>query len=158
MKALILIFALFVSCRPNNSNNVQTNLILKPDSTKVNIDFVEFCLNFGKALQNNDTIVLEKILDTTIQILGREDNDPTFELKGHTRILKVREIYLSSGIFDYENDSNITYSELFANKEWLNKMYRFGDSNQDVEDFFFEMREVGVWKLKGIYTNTKSVK
>jgi len=149
---------LFVSCNPSITENKDEQLYSKPDSKVIKSDFREFRNNLGQALRVNDTIALDKYLDSTVYLHGREDEDPRFELNKRDRIIKVREIYLTSGTYDYQNDINISYMNLFLDSNALNREYEEGQNYQSIEDFYFKRNKEDEWKLIGVYSDTKKLK
>jgi len=156
---ILLIIIFFVSCKsPDKKENKDTQLSSKPNSKVIKSDFREFWNNFGQALRINDTIALDKYMDSTVFLYGNEDDDPIFELKNLDRIIKVREIYLTRGTFVYQNDTDISisYKEFFLNKNALNRMYKDGQDEQHIEDFIFARNGQGEWKLIAAYTDTKN--
>jgi len=156
---ILLMIIFFVSCKSSDTKENKEKKLTSNPSLKVDkCDFREFWNNLGQALRINDTLALDKYLDSTVFLYGREDQDPRFELKGHDRIIKVREIYLTSGTYDYQNDINISYKDFFLNKDALNREYVEGQDNQDIEDFSFKRNYLGEWKLIGVYSDTKKLK
>lgn len=157
MRVILLLVVLFVGCKKSTVENKENEIVSKPIIVN-KIDFREFWNNLGQALQKNDTIALDNYLDTKVFLYGREDQDPRFELQGRDRIRRVREVYLSSGTYDYEHDISISYKEFFLNKDALNKEYVKGQDFQDIEDFSFKRNKLGEWKVIGVYTDTKKLK
>lgn len=158
MRIVLLSIFLFMSCRPSavEDKNSQEPLELIAIDSKG--DFKEFWKNLGQALMLNDTIVLDKYLDSTVFFYGREDIDPRFELNGSERIIKVREVYLTGGIYDYQKDTSISYVDFFLNVDLLNKDYLQDKDIQQIEDFVFRRNTSGEWKLTGVYSDTKKIK
>jgi hypothetical protein len=156
MKVILLSIILFVSCKSSTNENKDKGLSPKPNSKVSKSDFKEFWNNLGQALRDNDTIALDKYLDSQVFLYGREDQDPRFELHNHDRIIKVREIYLNSGTYDYQNDINISYRDFFLNKNALDREFIEGRDIQDIEDFVFKRDKWGEWKLIGSYADTKN--
>jgi hypothetical protein len=155
MNVFLISILLLVSCKPGNQEIKEEQLSSKPNSKVIRSDFREFWNNLGQALRVNDTIALDKYLDSTVFLYGREDHDPRFELNGRDRIIKVRDIYLTGGIYDYQNDINVSYQDFFLSENALNRMYVEGQDYQVIEDFVFKRNKWGEWKLIGVYTNTK---
>lgn len=156
MRAIFLSIILFVSCKPKSVENKNEQLFSKPNSQEVKNDFRDFWNNLGKALLVNDTIALDNYLEFVVLLNGRGDDDPKFELKNRDRIIKVREIYLTSGFYDYQNDVSISYMDFFLNRNALNSDYVEGQDNQSIKDFVFKRNKGGEWKLIEVYTNTKN--
>ncbi len=157
MKIFLLFIILLVSCRSNNVINNDEQLSSNPNLKATTGEFREFWNNFGKALRDNDTTALDKYLDTTVFLYGREDEDPKFLLYNRDRIIKVREIYLTGGTYDYQNDTNISYTDFFLSKNALNREYVEGEDNQAIEDFVFKKNKWDEWKLIGVYSDTKNL-
>lgn len=158
---ILLIIIFFVSCNsPDKKENKVTQLSSKPNSKVIKSDFREFWNNLGQALRINDTLALDKYIDSTVFLYGNEDEDPIFELKNLDRIIEVREIYLNSGTFVQQNDTeiSISYKDFFLNKNALNRMYKDGQDEQHIEDFIFTRNKQGEWKLVAAYTDTKKLK
>lgn len=155
MSVFLISILLLVSCKPSNQEIKEEQLSSKPNSNMIISDFREFWNNLGQALRVNDTIALDKYLDSTVFLYGREDHDPRFELNGRDRIIKVSDIYLNGGIYDYQNDINVSYQDFFLSENALNRMYVEGQDYQVIEDFVFKINKWGEWKLIGVYTNTK---
>jgi hypothetical protein len=162
MRVILLSIILFVSCNSSiteiKDEQLSSKPDSKPDSKVIKSDFREFWNNLGQALRVNDTIALDKYLDSTVFLYGREDQDPRFELNSRDRIIKVREIYLNSGTYDYQNDINISYMYFFLDSNALNREFVEGQDNQDIEDFVFKRDKWDEWKLIGVYSDTKSQK
>lgn len=158
---ILLVIIFFVSCKsPDTKENKDAQLSSKPNSKVIKSDFREFWNNLGQALRINDTLALDKYMDSTVFLYGNEDEDPIFELKNRDRIIKVREIYLTGGTFVYQNDTDISisYKDFFLNKNALNRMYKEGQDEQRIEDFVFTRNIQGEWKLIAAYTDTKKLK
>lgn len=158
MRIILLSIILFVSCNPSSLENKDKQESSKPNLKVINSDFREFWNNLGQALRVNDTVALDKYLDSTVFLYGREDQDPRFELNSRDRVIKVREIYLTSGTYDYQNDVSISYRDFFLDSNALNRRYVEGQDNQDIEDFSFKRNILGEWKLIGVYSDTKKLK
>jgi capsule polysaccharide export protein KpsE/RkpR len=158
---ILLVIIFFVSCKsPDKKVNKVTQLSSKSESNLIKGVFKEFWKNSGQALRINDTLALDKYMDSTVYLYGNEDEDPTFELKDIDRIIKVREIYLTSGTFIYPNETEISinYKDFFLNENALNRMYKDGQDEQHIEDFIFSRNKQGEWKLIAVYKDTKKLK
>ena len=151
---LVISIFLFFSCTSDRSGETKRADTSRSEVT-TNKDFKIFWSNFGQALSSNDTVALEKYLDSSVSIHGREDDDPKFELTGRQRILKVRDIYLNGGIYDYQKDVNISYAVFFKDKNALDHEYVENQSSQSIEDFTFTRASSDEWRLTDVYTNTK---
>lgn len=157
MNVFLLSILLLVSCKTSNQEIKEEQLTSKPNLNVIISDFREFWNNLGQALRVNDTIALDKYLDSTVFLYGREDRDPRFELNGRDRIIKVRDIYPTGGIYDYQNDINVSYQDFFLSENALNRMYVEGQDYQVIEDFVFKRNKWGEWKVIGIHSDTKKL-
>lgn len=114
-------------------------------------EFIEFCMRFGKALENNDTIFLERNIDNLVLFNGHLDNDPKIKLSGRDRIIEVRESYMNYGC-----------EGIFFDEDYLNKSYKeYKESQWDyiwVCDYIFKKSKLGEWKLIETWTNTEELK
>lgn len=146
-----------VSCETNFSHMSKEKVIDEKSLSVKKDDFSFFWLSLGKALNIEDTIFIDKYLDTSLFFHGREDEDTILELKGSKRIDVFLKIYLNGGVYDYENDRNISFKELFLNESNYKKEYVEGDSIQEIFDFSFKTNNEGDWKLFRVYCDTKSI-
>ncbi len=156
MRAILLLIIVLTACMHRTIENKEEQISSKPTIVNRN-DFSIFWDDLGQALRDNDTMALDKFLDTKVIFYGREDQDPKFELINRDRIIKVREIYLTGGFYDFQNDTNISYVDFFLNKNALKSDYVEGQDNQNIKDFVFTRNKRNVWKLTAVYTNTKNV-
>jgi hypothetical protein len=156
MRAILLLIVVLTACMHRVIENKEEQISSKPPIITRN-DFSVYWDGFGQALRDNDTIALDKFLDTIVIFYGREDQDPKFELKNRERIIKVREIYLTGGFYDFQNDTNISYVDFFLNKNALKSDYVEGQDNQNIKDFVFTRNKRNEWKLTAVYNNTKNV-
>lgn len=154
MREILLLIVVFTACTQHPKENKNEQISSKPDKITRN-DFGIFWNDFGQALRDNDTIALDKYMDTIVHFYGREDQDPKFELKSRDRIIKVREIYLTGGFYDFQKDANISYVDFFLDKNALKSDYVEGQDNQNIKDFVFTRNKGDVWKLTAVYSNTK---
>lgn len=157
MRAILLSVVLFIACMNSAMENKDKQVSSKPLKMTEN-DFREFWNDLGQALRVNDTIALNKYLDTIVYFYGREDQDPKFELKNRDRIIKVREIYLSGGFYDFQKDANTSYVDFFLNSNALKSDYVEGQDEQNIKDFVFKRNKRNVWKLTAVYSDTKKLK
>lgn len=155
MRILIVILLLLSSCQYQSKvvERIEQHTISEP--IEFDDDFLQYWSDLGDALLTNDTIELDKYLDSTVFFYGREDGDPRFALNGLERIFKVREIYLSSGIYDFQIDSLISYPDFFSDIRALEGRYIKGEDYQDIEDFVFRKNSSKEWKLTRLYCNTR---
>ena len=158
MRVILISILLLVACNSSTKENKSEQLPSKSYSKVIKSDFKEFWNDFGQALRVNDTIALDKYSDSIIFLYGREDQDPQFKLRSRDRIIKVREIYLTGGTYDFQNDISISYKDFFLNKSALNREYVKGQDDQRIEDFVFKKNKWGEWKLIGVYSDTKRLK
>jgi len=154
MREILLLIFVFTACTNHPMENKNKQISPKPDKVTSN-DFGIFWNELGQALRDNDTIALDKYLDTVVYFYGREDQDPKFQLKSRDRIIKVREIYLTGGFYDFQKDANISYVDFFLNKNALKNDYVEGQDNQSIKDFVFTRNKEHIWELTAVYSNTK---
>jgi hypothetical protein len=155
MKISILLMLAISSCQLSSQDARKLEQPKKPTSEELGGDFKQYWKKLGYALRINDTLALDEYLDATIFVYGREDSDPRFTLNGHDRILKVREVYLSGGTYDFYNDLLISYQDFFSDNSALENRYIEGEDIQDIEDFAFRKNASNEWKLIGVYCNTR---
>ena len=158
MRVILVSIILFAACNSSTKENNAEQLPSMSYSQVKKSDFKEFWNDLGKALRVNDTIALEKYSDSTIFLYGRADQDPQFELRSRDRIIKVREIYLTGGTYDFQNDISISYKDFFLSKSALDREYVEGKDDQRIEDFVFQKNKWGEWKLIGVYSDTEKLK
>jgi hypothetical protein len=158
VKVILVSMLLLCSCSLSTKENKAEQLPSESYSKVIKSDFKDFWNDLGKALRVNDTIALDKYLDSAIILYGRADEDPRFKLRRLDRINKVREIYLTGGTYDVQNDSSISYKNFFLNRKALDREYVEGQDYQNIEDFIFNKNKWGEWKLIGVYCDTKGLK
>jgi hypothetical protein len=128
------------------------------DSLDEKNKFFEFCRKLTVAMEKNDTIALDKYLDSTIIFRGYDDDDPVIEIDGRDRIVYVRENFVNYGCYDFQKDTFMMYKDLFLDKNALNKEYIENSDVQRVQDFSFKKNKYGEWKLVRVYTNITELK
>lgn len=148
---------ILISCNEKTKNNSNTKASFVQNNKLKKGDFSSYWRVLGKSLKENDSNSLNELIDSKIIIYGREDSDPIITVGGWDRIIKVRELYLNGGFYDYLNDSDISYIDFFSKDISLRKRYENGPNSLEIEDFSFEKSNSGVWKLKTISSNTKII-
>ena len=156
MKVILLSILVLTACMHRAKENKEDSISSKSIKVTRN-DFVVFWDDLGKALRVNDTVALDNFLDTIVYLRGREDQDPISELKNRNRIIKVREIYLTGGFYDFQKEANTSYVDFFLNEDALKRDYIEGQDIQHIEDFVFKRNKRNDWKLIAVHTNTKKV-
>jgi hypothetical protein len=142
----------------NKIDRNEDKIEIKTDSLDEENIFFEFCGRLSVAMEKNDTIELDKYLDSAVIFRGYDDDDPAIEISGRERIFLVREIFLNYFYDDYKNDTAIMYKDFFLDKNALNKEYKENKDIQFIDDFTFKKNKLGEWRLVEVYTNITELK
>ena len=162
---LLLSIVLF-SCNNNEQGKDKLNkndslesigqIEVKQQQIKI-LDFKEYWKEFGGAIQTNDTNKIKLLVDTPLNILGREDQDPHLKINTNEIIKFVMLAVNNGGYYDSEKDVSISNKTLLLSDLKSISEYKPSSDNQWINDFVFKKTTNG-WKLVTLYMDTKGFK
>ena len=164
MKLNLVIFSLLLfSCHNNKQDKPNKNNAAieskSPDMSHFKIgisDFKEYWKEFSIAIQTGDTNKLKLLVADSLQIEGREDEDPHFIIHSHKIVKYVAFAIKEGGYYDLDKNTSIGYKTMFQSDLKHIREYKEGENSQWIEDFAFEKTTRG-WKLVSVYMDTKDL-
>ncbi|NOU45783.1 MAG: hypothetical protein HOO86_01830 [Bacteroidales bacterium] len=116
--------------------------------------FDDFLGEFVKAYKSNDTLSLLLLCNTPVEMLGRQDSDPSFSVYGTDIIAPLIYVIEYGGYYDVFSDKSIENIKLLETD--YKKLIRCDLDSKEcrINDFVFAETKDG-WKLVQLYLDTR---